>query len=536
MTGGTFGVARAAHSLGTGTVQVEASVGAQFQVGYLSANNAFASFKNPIQIIGSGTQAPLAFTNGARLDGALSADSDFVINVAYVESGVNGGRAEIRTLDAPGRTVSVTFNSDYKLAFSGSVAAHVAASMTGTVCFRTSDTATGGLSADISGRAKLECASAVRFSSLTIDGTSIASGVWRPSDLSARATGTGFAVVSDATATWIGGAAGAWSDGANWSTGEAPKGMTIATFTNKVELAHETFDFGGDGVCIWNVANADLIQRTMFAGSGKYRKFGAGTIDYQAESAYTGGTLLADGKARLATAYTNLVFGATEGAVELARNADGSLPYLELGSYYITLPYNLKFAGAVGGDGRIVLTNHAWLKGRIESDSDFTIRSKWGPVDGGECDIDALGKTVTFTAEKDADVSKLRSVNASLLKNGNVTLQLEGQSTGAANVLTVAKGTLALTADATWAGPVVVKAGGCLKLNGNGNLSSAATLTVEAGGTVEIAKGVKVALASLVIDGKALPVGSYSVRKRPDVFAGEGRVKVGESGSLIILR
>ena len=78
--------------------------------------------------------------------------------------------------------------------------------------------------------------------------------------------------------------------------------------------------------------------------------------------------------------------------------------------------------------------------------------------------------------------------------------------------------------------------GGLLKLNGNGNLSSAATLTIEAGGTVEIAQGVKASVAALVIDGVTMPAGSYSVRKRPDVFAGSGRVRVGQAGSLIILR
>ena len=122
------------------------------------------------------------------------------------------------------------------------------------------------------------------------------------------------------------------------------------------------------------------------------------------------------------------------------------------------------------------------------------------------------------------------------MKQATGFLELRGKSTGAANVLTVEGGTLALTEGATWEGPVAVKAGGLLKLNGNGNLSSAATLTIEAGGTVEIAKGVRVESVALVIAGETMPPGSYSVRTRPDVFAGAGRVKVGQAGSLIILR
>lgn len=537
VTGGVFGVARAAHCLGVGRVQVEASGGAQFQIGALSMNNVFASFKNDVQVFGSGTKAPVAFTNGARLDGALSAEGDFEINVAYVDPNVNGGRAEIRTLSAPGRTVSVTFNSDYKLAFIGSVEARVAASKTGTVSFRTLDTATDGLSADISGNAKLECASAVLFSSLTVDGVSVQSGVWRPGDLSARATGSGFAVVSGSVVTWIGGAAGAWSGGANWSTGEAPKGMTIAKFTNAVDLVNETFDFGADGVCIWNVANADLVQRTMFTGSGKYCKFGAGQIDYQSESSYTGGTLFADGNARIATSHTNLVFGSEEGVVELACSVDGTRPYFEFGHWNIRLPNRIKITGATKAQ-RFLISNNMFVTGDIESDSDFLVQSNWGPMyaDGN---FSAPGRTITFSEndEKQGYVSYIAgAIDASLVKQATGFLELRGKSTGAANVLTVDGGTLALTEGATWEGPVAVKAGGLLKLNGNGNLSSAATLTIEAGGTVEIAKGVRVESVALVIAGETMPPGSYSVRTRPDVFAGAGRVKVGQAGSLIILR
>lgn len=387
--------------------------------------------------------------------------------------------------------------------------------------------------------AKIDLTTLAAVPHVTLGETALADGFYRAADQADCLTGIGLLSVGGDVATWIGGAAGAWSDGSNWSTGKAPKGTTIAKFTNAVDLANEPFDFGDIGVCIWNIAYADLTNRTMFAGAGKYYKFGAGTIDYKAESTYTGGTLFADGYARISTPYTNNVFGAAEGVVELARSADGTRPYLEFGTWNVTLPNKIRFVGATSTH-RIRIANNIKLTGDIEADSDFLIQSVWGPM-WAEGNISAPGRTITIAIsgdDKDKYVSYIAgAVDASLVKTGTGhLLELRGKSTGAANVLTVEGGTLALTEGATWAGPVVVQNGGLLKLNGNGNLSSAATLTIEAGGKVEIAKGVKVEPAALVIDGVTMPAGSYSVRKRPDVFAGEGRVRIGQAGSLIILR
>ena len=385
--------------------------------------------------------------------------------------------------------------------------------------------------------AKIDLTTLAAVPHVTLGETALANGFYRAADRAEWLTGIGLLSVGGDVATWIGGAAGAWSDGTNWSTGEAPKGTTIAKFTNAVDLANEPFDFGDIGVCIWNIAYANLTNRTMFAGSGKYYKFGAGTIEYKAESTYTGGTLFADGYARISTPYTNNVFGAADGVVELARSADGTRPYLEFGTWNVTLPNKIRFVGATSV-ARMRIANNIKLTGDIEADANVYIFSAWGPMwaEGG---FSAPGQTLTF---EEADEGRgfvsyiAGAVDASLLKKGTGSLELRGQSTVETNVLTVAKGTLTLTADATWAGPVVVQNGGLLKLNGNGNLSSAATLTIEAGGIVEIAKGVKVEPASLVIDGETMPPGSYSVRKLPNVFAGSGRVKVGQAGSLIILR
>ncbi|MDY5597095.1 MAG: hypothetical protein SPG40_06325 [Kiritimatiellia bacterium] len=563
------GVFEPSGALGSGTVYVESGASsAQLRIGY-------AIFENDIQIVGYSSNPAINFSNAGKLTGMLSSDANFTIYVAWVNA---GERAEVRNL-AGGKVCTVNLGG-HNLDFSGRVNAQIVKNGVGTLRFTGVSTATdatvtvnngtveftesaewGGSSVTANGAtsvlrfsgrnltsddatvsvtdgAKIDLTTLAAIPHVTLGETALKSGFYLASDWADGLTGSGLLSVGSDVATWIGGAAGAWSDGANWSMGVAPKGMMIAKFTNAVDLANETFDFGDEGVCIWNLANADLIQRTMFSGTGKYYKFGAGAINYKAESSYTGGTLFADGYARVETPYTNKVFGASEGIVEFTRSADGKHPYLEFGTWNVTLPNRIRFIGATSV-ARMQISNNIKLTGDIEADANVYILSKWGPMwaEGG---FTAPGQTLTFE-ERDENrgwTSYIAgAIDASLLKQGTGSLELRGQSTVETNVLTVAKGTLALTADATWTGLVVVQNGGLLKLNGNGNLSSAATLTIEAGGKVEIAKGVKIEIASLVIDGKAMPAGSsYSVLTRPDVFAGEGRVKVGQIGTFIILR
>ena len=96
-------------------------------------------------------------------------------------------------------------------------------------------------------------------------------------------------------------------------------------------------------------------------------------------------------------------------------------------------------------------------------------------------------------------------------------------------------GRLRLTAEAAWEGPVVVQNDGLLALDGRDNLSSAATLTVEEGGKVEIAEGVGIRVNALVLNGQKMPVGVYSKANLPAFFDGAGHVVVGK-GTVVILR
>ena len=236
------------------------------------------------------------------------------------------------------------------------------------------------------------------------------------------------------------------------------------------------------------------------------------------------------------TKFAPQAFGAAEGMVELTRNVDGTGPFFNFGAYNVPIANKIRLVGETKA-ARIRITNPVNLKGDVESDSDSLIYSAWGwlHADGN---FRAPGKTITF--QEDTKLSDSSSyfagvVDAALVKKGMASLELRGRSSGAMNVLTAAGGRLRLTAEAAWEGPVVVQNGGLLALDGRDNLSSAATLTVEEGGTVEIAEGVGVLVHALVLNGQKMPVGVYSKANKPAFFDGAGHVVVG-TATVIILR
>lgn len=562
LSGGVF---EPCPDMGSGKVYVGAS--SRLQVGAVTLTN-------DVCVDGSG--ASIAFARAARLMGVLSATADLVLDVAWVDA---DRRVEIADLQAGTSTVTITGNAggaNRTLDFTGTVEAQLVkkrgacevrftgtseaaetalAVEEGTVSFTGSArwagpsvTATGkgtvlrfdgsnltaaGGTVRVADGAKLDVASLTVLPALTLGDQALEKGTYQAGDLPDNVTGAGILLVGGEVTTWIGGQAGAWSEGQNWSTGVAPKGMVVARFTNEVELAAETFDFGPDGVCIWNSAN--LIQGTAFAGAGRYRKFGSGQIEYRANSSYTGGTLFTDGSAYLGNAAYAQAFGAAEGVVELTRNVDGTGPSFNFGAGHVQISNKIKLVGETTA-ARILITNPVNLKGDVESDSNFRIFSGWGwlHADGN---FRAPGKTITFE-ENDYDLGPsffAGAVDAALVKKGTASLELRGRSSGAANVLTAAGGRLCLTAEAAWEGPVVVQNGGLLALDGRDNLSSAATLTVEEGGKVEIAQGVGVLVHALVLNGQKMPVGVYSKANQPTFFDGVGHVVVGKA-TVVILR
>ena len=242
------GIFEPSGALGSGTVYVYSGASsAQLRIGY-------AMFENDIQIVGSSSNPAINFSNAGKLTGVLSSDADFAIQVAWVNP---GERAEVRNL-AGGKVCTVNLGG-HNLDFSGRVDAQIVKVGSGTMRFTgVSDapdatlTVNGGVaeftesakwagksvtaagatsvlrfngrnltSADatvtVTGGAKIDLATLAAVPHVTLGETTLANGFWRASDQAEGLTGVGLLSVGGDVATWIGDAAGAWSDGANWS-------------------------------------------------------------------------------------------------------------------------------------------------------------------------------------------------------------------------------------------------------------------------------------------------------------------------------
>ena len=75
-----------------------------------------------------------------------------------------------------------------------------------------------------------------------------------------------------------------------------------------------------------------------------------------------------------------------------------------------------------------------------------------------------------------------------------------------------------------------------LALNDSGNLSEEARISVASGGKIKIASGVKVQVAALFVDGAEMAAGVYGAGNLPTVISGEGKLRVGEAGTVMVFR
>jgi autotransporter-associated beta strand protein len=338
---------------------------------------------------------------------------------------------------------------------------------------------------------------------------------------------------------WTGGAEGLWSSSGNWSGGNAAKGGNVAIFTNDATIVAEQFDFGTDGVVIANVSN--IVLKTSFSGEGSLRKLGEGRVNILANSDYSGGTQLEGGVIFLNDSKLKSVFGS--GNLHVRGGNQFALPSLELGSWGTTISVPVVFSGEFSANHKVVnLTNHAAFNADVSSASDIMLWSGYGPytINGN---IAASGQTVAIRTplEKSNGVDRgftsllNGSIDASLLKKGPGRLALTGNSPVENNMITIEEGTLILEEQSFWGGSVSVLQKGVLRIQGKGNMSRNAVLTVATGGTVEVAEGMRADVASFIVEGRELPPGTYSSANLGCIEGG-GKVRVYRQTFSIVIR
>ena len=406
----------------------------------------YKSFLNDIRITGAITAGDGAIRCGNPnqfIDGKITADSDFLINVP----GGFGGVKLRGDIEAPGHTVLVFAlpggSTDFKFVeFSGKVNANVrkittdtsytwqgngVVQLTGTSTVRDAtlindwhgalllsetaswsgnveaDGATAGTkgvctidlnaSANLSpvatvtlrNGAKLAIAAGVscEVSALFLDGQPQPDGTYDKNSLSEWITGEGELVVMKRK-LWTGGAEGDIAEPSNWSDGRAPDMGDYLVFlgTEPVKLTG-TLALGVGELKIDKACEIDNYVK--FSGEGKLVLLGGGTFDVHEQSVHTGGTQVKNGELRIADENFHGPWSEVHtcfglGEIELVRYSD-SLPRL----YHRVmkqLTNNIRITGAItGGLGAIECGSpNNVFTGKITADSDFLINCEWGGV------------------------------------------------------------------------------------------------------------------------------------------------------------
>jgi len=547
--------------LGSGKIYITGS-------GMLEAG--FQTFTKEIEISGDSRRA-ISIVNEATFNCPVTGTCDFLVNVGW-------GRGDFKKpIRAPGQKITLTSNGEnrtinlYDTVTAKSIEKKsvnflyaekdlLVESITLTggelrmgtqmCCTATTVSLTGG-SIALQGRYNLALAAITAKSGCTVKslyqyalinslqaegGEPVAPGLYEASDLAGlldASSKTVFVLGGASVAYWQGGSEGAWSLGANWSTGVAPKDGAVAVVTNVTSFAEEAFDIG-TGLSV--ISDVMITNQVNFSGPGVYRVFGTGETRYRVNIARSGETFLYGGAVCVPVAKpkflgTNTVTFVTDDA--------GGGPTVFFPSWNTEIASPLVFTGA-RTSYQITQGNPGKISGKITSDSNLSIGCNWGhfTITG---DIEGHGKSLKLKGNANTstgDSSFSGNIDMSIDKSGGGgNLYLTGVSTVPGNTLAVSNGVLGISATGKWAGTeVLVGPSGTFSLAAADNLPKEANLTVATGGKINIASGVKVCVASLSLGGTPLPSGTYTAANRSDLITGAGRLRVGNSGMVVIFR
>ena len=343
------------------------------------------------------------------------------------------------------------------------------------------------------------------------------------------------------TTNWTGAAGTAaspsvFSEAANWDNGAPEPGDTVVLKTSNLYLTNAVpFDIGSAGLTI--SASYQTYFKFGFTGSGSLEFTGKVRHVIQAVSTHTGGTIVRNGYLDFNAGNPNPM---GTGPITLYQ-ASATRPYLSVSGSEKTFANKLVLRGDPSLETWMAFDS---VMGKsfdsIESNHDFTIQctERGLVVDNG---ISAPGKTVTFLVSNSKALSALKhetdiygAIDANVVvqaygsnPSNKSIVRFYGESTVATNTLNVASGTNILQSAAVWAGTnITIGATATLSLNGAGNLSPAAHLTVAEGGTIEVANNVTVQIAALTVGGTDLLPGIYTAATLPGTISGNGKLLV----------
>ena len=444
------------------------------------------------------------------------------------------------------------------------------------LCLKGSDNLSPLATLTLESKAHLTIDSGVKavVSRFVVNGVDRGKGVFTSADLPGVIYGTGSLEVIGATVSvWKGANYGDWGEASNWIPEQVPQAGALALFqypvtnlTSKtpVDISNgglilfcnfKTEFFGTEG--LWGFDyNKGIRLRMTITGSGELVKDGFGQLLVESKILSTGGIRVKDGilGCRPVKDLRNIAFGTNK--ITIDRRLGGNPQVGVYNRYNRELVMNeveIIGSGATPPVASLLAANDGeGFGGNLKSDSDFAIAS-------GHCNdmstrgwyqmkVNAPGHTMYldscaswgtqlyFGGEINCSINGANGQYASQIK----LFEFAGKGTSVDADLVLASSNVFLSA-ATWAGTnVTLGANSKLFLNGKDNLSNKATLRLGAGSKLSIAKGVKVCVAECYANGTKVPDGVYSAANVPAALSGywigEGRLRVGSSGLMVIVR
>ena len=547
------------------------------------------NLKNDIELRGESSGYAIWMCKNATISGSITSLYDFKIGVAHMDLTVSGN------ISAPGHTLTIGFPSANgpKCFLTGSINASLVktggnypVTLSGRSDFPdntlrveaytniiTSSGYWGGADVQVvgstavlnlqgsqnlstqasvqlenGGKLNLGSSCDVTVSKLIVDGVAQRSGVYSASNLPNSITGSGKITVSPKT--WVGGVSGFLSEAGNWSDGLAPQPGDVLAFSNPVELLNETVNLGAEGLTL--TSSHAISNHVWFTGSGGFTKRGSGTF-YQFGDA--GGNFAGGARFEGGCVFTlkNRYFPGTStaghkffgtGAIML----DGGYTRISTGEWACGLTNAIVLSNVTmpnwndPGWGCLTVDQGNVVFGPISANVDFLFHVRNHELHVPS--INAPGHTVRFDTYWGNGSSYATGpildgpVNANVTTAGNRTITFTGSSPNPDHSLTLTTCTNILSSTAFWGGKNIVVTGAStiLALNDSGNLSEEARISVASGGKIKIASGVKVQVAALFVDGTEMAAGVYGAGNLPTVISGEGKLRVGEAGTVMVFR
>ena len=384
------------------------------------------------------------------------------------------------------------------------------------------------------GRIKFGNAVIVKVAALSVGDSALPAGIYGASDLPGTIEGSGSLFVAGGDGgvfEWTNGnGTHVWSEPGNWDKNEVPGTGAVLYFPSAVSAANAVtnndvaVDIGSAGMTLF--VGATVEAQLAFTGSGALNITGSGRLNLRKVCTHSGGTRLS-GSAVLAPYKTASPLG-TEGTITIDGSGGGN-PYLLIPTYNTTIPNDIAILGVITNRGysangttsygAIQLASTATFGGNITGDDDILLFNRQGIMTfNGSISVPA-GKT--FRLWNTSSGNNLRVIAA----NGTLTGNLSVEGTYPTK----------LGRNATCSGDVSVASTATLQLTAGANLSEEAILSVEDGGVIDIASGVRVVVKDFYVGGVQQPQGLYTAENLPGTISGGGKLWIGPNKATVIV-